>query len=247
MQWIIILLFLLAFSPNIYSQDVNQVTITPNTDKRFILVTYDLRHSNSKFDPYDVYKVDLYLSQDGGISFGTRPLRYLNGNVGLNVNPGIGNEIKWFYLDEFPAFLGERLVFKVRAELNLEARYRRVNDLDGPEGALYSLIMPGWGDYRVRKRKGKKFWWKGALAYSLVGVGVYIFGRSRRNYRGYEGASTIEQGDLKLQLSQDQYKVGLGFIAAGAGLWITNVLRTFRKGAKNRKEYYRLYNRFNSN
>ena len=63
-----------------------------------IIVLYDLEDNN----PNNQYKISLYASRD---KFST-PLTKVTGDVGTEVNPGIGRRIEWNGIEEYGAYAG---------------------------------------------------------------------------------------------------------------------------------------------
>jgi hypothetical protein len=63
-----------------------------------IIVTYDLEDSN----PNNQYKIALYSSKD---KF-SAPLTKVKGDVGTEVNPGLGRKIEWNVIEEYGAYAG---------------------------------------------------------------------------------------------------------------------------------------------
>ena len=113
-----------------------------------IEVIYNLKRDESS----QYYDVSLYYSNDGGKTF-KGPAERVSGDVGKQVEPGSNKKINWNYFYEDSEFTGENLVFSVRAKPAVPVAPR---SLMGPKAALYSVLVPGWGDTKVRT--GKNYW-----------------------------------------------------------------------------------------
>ena len=97
-----------------------------------IIVTYDLEDSN----PNNQYKISLYSSKD---KF-SAPLTKVKGDVGAEVNPGVGRKIEWNVIQEYGAYTGS---------ISLELRgivfipFVRIKDLESgtkfKRGKAYSI------------------------------------------------------------------------------------------------------------
>jgi len=80
-----------------------------------ILIRYDFNGNTEK-----KYHVSLLLSYDYGKSFKIIP-RSLSGDVGRNVNPGIGKEIIWNLKRDYPdGLIGDGFVFAVDVKFQKE-------------------------------------------------------------------------------------------------------------------------------
>lgn len=232
-------LFLVLLLSPLPAQEISNVRADANAITRQIIISYDLKPTQSRFDRF---KVEIYLSENGGESFSEFPLEWVNGNAGSNLEPGKNKRVQWRYYQEDPNFDGKNVVFRVQAERDEFAHFDRISSLKGPEGALYSLLMPGLGDYKVRS--GRNFWMITAVTYGILGTGIYLYVDSRNTFDQYRDASSIDQASSLLDRARDQNRAGKVLMGTGAAFWFTDVVLTFIKGQKNKKELKRLKNQF---
>lgn len=128
---------------------------------------------------------------------------------------------------------------------------------NGPQNAWKSLLVPGWGDMYVED-EGTFAWWKTALSYGFVGLGVsfltsvlkfetktsklvydsiwvdassYSFYASQ-GITGWWEQTNPHQED---RVTNHSSTVGAAFVAIGAAVWIGDVIYVWIKGAENKK------------
>lgn len=217
------------------AQGVTQVRAQLDKINRRVHIYYNLLVKKGK---YDKYEVDLYLSQDSGKTFTDR-LELVGGNVGKGVIPGIDKKIEWYYTKELPQFDGQNVAFKVRAKVDLQAREKRILALKGPEAAGFSLLFPGWGDYKVRS--GKNYWWLGISAYGLAGSGIFLRNKSNTNFDAYLTAESISQADELFKRADQQRQISTYLLATAAAIWISDITGVIIKGVQNKKEQQRIH------
>jgi len=105
-------LFTIIFNFLIYAQDCKVKNVNFKQQGDNIIIRYDLQGRANK-----TYKVSLFLSDNGGISYRIKP-RSVKGDVGSKVKPGSGKKIIWLMSKDYPDGLeGDRFVFAVDAEL----------------------------------------------------------------------------------------------------------------------------------
>jgi hypothetical protein len=230
--FLLYLVSLICLSPLLKAQKVSNVKAELDKFNQQIIITYDLENTHSKFDKY---VVELYLSTDSGKTFSKEKLLYVSGDVGKGKVEGLEKHIQWFYLNESISFDGKNISFKVKSFLDEDAFEKRLASLKRESAAINSLLIPGWGDYKVRS--GKNYWWIGAITYGLIGSGTYLHFRAKDNYRSYENANNIADGNSFLNHAQDQNKLSKILIGAGAACWLADVIAVWLKGKKNRITY----------
>jgi hypothetical protein len=213
-----------------FGQRVSDIAAELDKINREIIITYNLQ--GNKFDKYEI---QIFLSENGGKSYDTEPLTYVNGNVGKAVSAGLDRKIRWRYLIEIPDFKGKNVMFKIKARLDLDEYRARMRKKAGPGAIVNSLAFPGWGDYKVRD--GNNFWYIGAAAYTLVGSGTFLHFRARQNYKDYQNPliNNPEIAKELLNRSQKQNNASKFLIGAGAAIWLADMVGVFLKGNKNKQ------------
>jgi hypothetical protein len=228
------LIFALLFlNTTIYAQSIYNIQAELDRLNRQIIISYDLVRGvdNTKFDKFEIA---VYISLDSGKTFEENSLTYVSGGIGRGIASGNNKKIQWRYLVEKPDFTGKGVVFKIKARLDTEDYATRLKALKGTKGALYSLLLPGWGDYKVREGTG--YWGIGALTYGLVGSGLGMYLSAKNNYDKYENATTLNEADTFLKNSQNQSKLSQILLGAGALVWLTDIVLVLKKGAKNQRD-----------
>jgi len=102
----------------------------------------------------------------------------------------------------------------------------------GPSNAVFSMVLPGWGDYKVRQIK-KPYWVIGLVSCSLLGGGIYYKTRSDKLYADYKSSHEIDYSTYNL--ANDYHKRYLVMTSLAAAIWLTDVILVVNKGQHNRK------------
>lgn len=236
-SFIFLFIWLWFVSANTKGQTIENADAILDKLNRQIIITYDLFYTQSK---YDKFEVRVFLSTDGGKTFKKDPLEYVNGSIGKGITPGYQKQIFWRYLNEDPAYTGANTSFKVEANLDFIAHEERISKLKGGKAALNSMVFPGWGDNKVRS--GKNYWWIGAVSYGLLGTGVILHIESRNKYDAYKKSTSIPEVDANFKDATNLNKLSTYFLAAGAAIWLTDVVWVFIKGNQNNREKRNIQN-----
>lgn len=97
MKRILLLCVVLLFGATSYAQTVAIKKIELLKEK--VIVHYDLEDNN----PNNQYQINLYASKDKY----SAPLTKVTGDVGSEVNPGVGRRIEWNLMQEYGAYKGK--------------------------------------------------------------------------------------------------------------------------------------------
>ncbi|GAB4336140.1 MAG: hypothetical protein OHK0038_14290 [Flammeovirgaceae bacterium] len=233
---LIFCILLLKISYIASAQTVENVRAELDKVNRRINITYDLI---AKGNNEDKYNIEVWLSLDSGLSFPQR-LEFVTGKVGKGISAGVNKEIQWLYMKENPGFTGKNVAFKIRAKIDQQARKERLLALDGASACWRSAIFPGWGDYRVRATK-KNYWAIGATSYALIGSGLYFRYSANQNYDKYKTANSLSDADNYFDKAKQQQRTYNALLAAGAAIWITDIVGVILKGAKNKKQQREIF------
>lgn len=235
------LVLLLGSDAYLLAQGISRVNADLDKSKGQIVITYDMTISAGR---YDKFKVEVYYSQDKGITFSEAPLAQVSGDVGNAITPGPNKKIYWNYFVENADFDGKNLVFKISAELDRQAEENRIIALGGPEKAISSVIVPGLGDYQVRS--GKHYWVIGAATLSSIGTGLYLGRRANKNYSKYQHATTESAASRHFSRAKATAFLSDALLVAGATAWATDVALVIVKGLQNKKAKKAILSRKNT-
>lgn len=230
-KFILFLLMVSFFCLQVGYAQITDVRAELDKLNRRIDIYYNLQ---AKGEKYDKFEIELYLSEDGGETF-ERKLEYVTGQYGKNVTPGLNKKMVWLYFKEMPEFTGKDIAFKVKAKVDLAAKEARILSLGGPKEALYSAILPGWGDYKVRDGKRWQFFTIGAISYALVGSGLYLRSRSRDNFDKVGRATSASEVDNLISRADGQNTTSTVLINTGIAIWAADLTLALLKGLKNQK------------
>lgn len=212
-------------------QEIQQVLADFDKKNSLLVIYYDLVSAGNKDERY---KVRLFYSQDKGKNF-SDTLRFVNGDVGDAIQPGTGKKIQWNYFVENADFDGKNVFFRVEAERDWNYESQRLSYLQGPENAFRSLLLPGWGDAKVRG-KDRKYWWITAGTLGLVGSGVFFALNSRNQYDKYKAAEKPDEAQSNYDKAKSQGKIATILLVAGGAAWLCDIALVAVKGFHNQKK-----------
>ncbi len=220
----LLLVFFLVSSLDIQAQKIRIDEAYADREAKKIYIPYEIKES-SKYQ--NLYKIAISYTQDKGKTY-KGPLEKVTGDVGLDVEPG-EKLIIWDYAEEDSTFNGENVVFKLAIVSKLDPRY-----LGGPENALYSLLLPGLGNTKVRP-PAKKWYLSTVGVFSLIGTGIYVRAKSNQTLDEYRQSTSIADAQELFDKSNNQKTAsGILFVTAGA-VWLTDIIQVAIKGFKNKK------------
>jgi hypothetical protein len=217
------ILFILLVD-TVYAQQIEQGFPEINKAEQSIYIPYRIIDPEKKFKLYDI---DLYYSLDSGASY-IGPLKEVKGNVGSLLLAG-DKVMEWKYTQEEPPFLSDFANFK------LVTKYEPLR-VGGPLNALYSLVLPGLGNVKVKNTKPA---WRWALTtltcFGLIGMGYAFDNLAQESYKNYTNSTSGQEA--KILFSQaEQQKIGSNafYFAAGA-VWTVDIAKVILKGIRNKK------------
>ena len=235
MRKIILLVIILGFTLNSIGQEAKVENVGINIDKNKIIVNDDLIGN----DTVDKHNVELFFIDD---RFSIQLPKKLYGDFGEEVKPGLNKRIEWDVFSD-DVVIAQKLQPKIV-----------VNGVQkgGSKNALYSILVPGLGDYFVKDSKKMVFkpYLRTVSTLGLVGLGIiagqkrykeYIwgwntYGQYERNHGNWEYIQTTEWYvigyETKNWLFENDAEV---FLIAGITLWVADVIWVFVKGTENEK------------
>ncbi|MBV6640846.1 MAG: hypothetical protein KI791_09010 [Cyclobacteriaceae bacterium] len=220
---ILFCIFLLTASVRVFSQKLQIIDAILDEPNNTIEIVYDLSGSNQAFS------INLYYSNDGGKTF-KGPVERVSGDVGVQILPGEAKKIYWNYFYEDEEFTGENLVFNIRAT---RMDFLGTTKVMGPKAALYSVLVPGLGDYKVRN--GKSYWLVTAGTWGLMGSGLIARSGARKDYDNYLNATDVTTANQSFQSAQNKFKTFKTLNTIAIAIWAADVVGVFIKGNKNEK------------
>jgi hypothetical protein len=188
-----------------------------------ITIRYDLKGFRNR-----LYNTRLFYSNNRGNSF-KGPLRSISGDIGDSTKIGNDKEVRWSFRRDNPYFDGKNIMFKIEA-----AEIPKVAT-GGPSNALRSILMPGLGDVKVRN--GYNYGYIAAASYACLGVGTLFYIRSinKQDEHLARVGNGSEEHDNFYKQARTARGLAFGFFAAGAGIWIGDVIGVYFRGLKNKR------------
>ncbi len=167
----------------------------------------------------------------------------VSGDIGRKVPARKNNKIIWDIYKEFDVVYGD---FQPQIILDGSAKY---GIKGGPENAIFSLLVPGLGDYFVADHKNMRIkpYYKTAFTYGLLGLSLaaklnreqippvmsppgWYYGADGLIYKDDWWVSKIERTDYWLFAHDAEIFLGIGIAA-----WLTDLIWVARQGVKNNK------------
>jgi hypothetical protein len=212
-----------------FAQSVTNIDASMDNVTGAVHVSYDLNaRSNNKR-----YKVEVHCSEDGGATY-SEALIGVSGDVGYNVRPGAGKKINWAYFVDAPEFKGKNVVIKIVAKDDIEYKENMTLSLGGPEKFYQSILVPGYGNYHVRK--GKRYFLITTAVAGLIGGGIYLKYKADNRYSDYLSSTTPEQASSHYDKASSMAKMSNALLMSGAAIWSIDVGQVITKGLVNRKK-----------
>jgi hypothetical protein len=167
----------------------------------------------------------------------------LSGDVGVNIPGGMNKTIEWDIADDF-----QQLNSQIRPIIFIDGVSREFSSPGGPGNAIFSVIMPGLGDYFVADHRlmHVKPYLRTISSFGLIGLGIYAGNQRYRAEGKYItvlavhhplGASqerykeVYEEGDMQYWLFKGDKEL---FISLGAAIWIADIVWVLARGSNNK-------------
>jgi hypothetical protein len=213
--------------------DLREEQIVVNRKEGKVILPYTLENGPLIYE----FDTELYYSHDGGKTF-QGPLKRVSGHIGKRVLAG-DKRVIWHYEKEAPDFDGKNIQFKIKA------RYEpSVLNLRNEGAALYSLVVPGLGNPKVRYYKGWKWKYRWVvttlLAYGTAGAAIWQYNTAQASYKDYLQATLPDQAISLYDQANQQLLLASGLAALSAAIWGGDVVRVFFRGLYNRQDKHHL-------
>jgi hypothetical protein len=223
---LLLCLLTLSFS---YSQNIDYQEFGIDREEKKIYIPYTIKES-LKYQ--NIYGIEVYYSQDKGETY-KGPLQKVSGDVGKNITPG-EKLIVWNYFEEDSTFNGQDVIFKLLVNYKPDPSF-----LGGPEKALYSVALSGWGDTKVWQKP--RFWYLNTIAtYGLIGSGLYLRYQSNQTREKYLQSGSSNEAQELFDKSNRQRIIGSSLLIGGVAVWLSDITRVVIKGIKNKREARKL-------
>lgn len=214
------LFFCFLFSFTSRGQEIENVDFS--VEGSTIVVTYDLVNCPDK----SFYNLELWFIDRKEKSI--IPIS-VEGDL-KRVYPGKGKKIIWRYTSDI-----ENLETDISAVVKIVESFS-TKIKGGPENAILSMILPGWGDRYVNKVKKSSPLLVSLSYLGLAGYGFYQKTQSDTYYKAYKAAITQSQMDEQYNLASEANQTFLLCAGGAALIWVFDVISVISKGSKNAKE-----------
>ena len=238
---IILPVIILGFTLNSIGQEAKVKNVDIDIEKNKIIVNYDLIGN----DIANKHYIELFFIDD---RYSVQVPKKLSGDFGEGVSPGLNKRIEWDVFTDDVA-IAQKLQPKIV-----------VNGIQkgGSINALYSILVPGLGDYFVKDSKSMVFkpYMRTISTLGLIGLGItakqnreihsimsveFVLERYDSDNDGdidrQDATRTVEKPiiigqETKYWLFPNDKEL---FLISGITLWVADVIWVFVKGAENEK------------
>src|SRR3989304_9762916 len=221
-KYIILILTGLFTILNIYPQrgkaKIENVDFSYNEETQMIIVMYDI----TNYAAIERFTIELVFVDFNNNYYYPKSTR---GDVGNGITGGKNKVIYWDVLRDVDQ-LG-----RVMARVHVKGV---TEELGGASNALWSVLIPGLGDYKVKNKK--KMIFKPALrtvlTFGLVGYGLYSKSQALKFDEQYWNAPQAERQNFDNLYNKANTANHRFYIAAGAGLalWASDVIWVAAQG-----------------
>lgn len=105
----------------------------------------------------------------------------------------------------------------------------------GPVNSLYSIAVPGLGNYKVRKNQ--PYWIISVVSLGAVGYGIFSKYKASDQYNSYKIASTQEKIDDYYTKANRNHLIGSYAITVGGTIWLADIVNVAIKGFRNKQKH----------
>ena len=168
----------------------------------------------------------------------------LSGDVGVNIFSGTDKTIKWDLSSDYDLFGSD-----ITPVIFVDGISRQFNKAGGPGNAIFSVFMPGLGDYFVADHRMIRFkpYLRTITSFGLIGLGIYAGEQRWRvegewvsvlkadywRYTGYDRFRLVyQEGEMQYWLFKGDNEL---FITMGAVIWAYDIIWVLVRGSNNKK------------
>lgn len=184
------------------------------------------------------YEIKPFYTQDSGKTY--LPIEKTKGHFGKDILQGENKEIWWFYEDENPDFDGQNLRFKLKADFKPS-----VLNLQNQEAMKYSVLLPGFGQNKVKYPSSWKNRWvlTSVAVYGFIGGSIYMGSQANKTYDKYLASQTRQDAQNNYNEAKRQQRIAYGLAFLAAGIWATDIILVGIRGTKNKYNKKRVLKR----
>ncbi len=216
------LYFMLIMVPQIMSGQINAKIADVNfrLDNNIIVVEYSIINVS----PEDHFTIGLkFITETNQVIIP----KSVKGDVGKNIEAGIGKTIIW-------DIVADRLEFSGALKAIVTITPSEVNS-NGPYYALLSVVIPGLGGYFVEEKKVRAVITT-ISTLSLMTYGILEKTKSDKFYADYKQSINYEDINALYDKANSIHHKSYIAIRIAAVVWIADVIWVARKGVMNLKE-----------
>jgi hypothetical protein len=213
---------LILFSQEISGQATARITdVNFRLENNRIMVEYSLINAS----PGDQFTVELqFITETNQV---IQP-KSVSGDIGKNIQPGMGKTIRWDYVSDKLEFSGN-----LKAVVTASPSFTRSG---GPANAMLSIMVPGLGDFFVHNSKVRP------LATGIGTLGLFTFAliskaQSDKYYADYLEGKDVN--NLITYYDRANHAHHRSYVASRVALavWASDVIWVTWKGSQNVKEH----------
>lgn len=176
-----------------------------------VVITYEI--VNTKFGEKFTVFLEVYNTKGEEIT-----AMSIIGDVGENIKGEERKKITWNIHRDVEK-LDDNIYVVIKAELQ---NPKVIKPIDYKMGLVYSTIYPGYGGYRITRKKIHLL--KGIAGYGLIGSSIIIRGQASSSYDSYKIETDLDKRGEYYQKVESQLLTS-NLLLVGAGLvWISDYI-----------------------
>jgi len=157
----------------------------------------------------------------------------ISGDIDRTIKGGSNKRVTWYYSkDGFTEEEAKAVSYEIEIETVLQKGFMIRRHI------LLSAIYPGWGDYKIRDKRGDQkyaYFLYGLAAYGSVGAAIMYNSKASNSYDEYLLSETIAQGQNNYDNAKKYRTMSYVFAGAAIAIWTiditTGIIRINKKTA----------------
>ena len=161
----------------------------------------------------------------------------MKGDIGTNIKGGINKQIIWDVFND---------ISDVPPKLKAKVRITEIKEVfGGPSNALFSVMVPGLGDWYVKNQKKMilKPYIRTAAVYGILGYGIYQtiqIPKAKNEYLNPKENPPLTDwkttNDKNYQIYRNHVNQSIIYTSAGITCWVADVVWVLIKGSSNARQ-----------
>lgn len=204
-----------AFAQKYNSAGIDSVSFLFNGEN--VEITYNIRNAT----PEALFTVNIEFYKEPGDLLNSTTL---TGDIGTKIKGGNGKKIIWDSRND-GYIIDDNVFVKVKATSQAQ--------IPVTSHILKSIIVPGWGDYRICN--GNYHFIYGVSAYGSLGASVLYYSLASTNRKNYLNSMDIDKRNGFYNAYTRQKTLSYVFMGTAAAIWAYDIIKVAVKASRMKK------------